>query len=402
MNPDAANPEAGPYQDSRSLRLLLISYEYPPLGGGLGKAVRQTALELEKLGHEVAILTSRFGDLPSADSDGPLRVTRIPVLRRHANHARLIDVLSFGVSGVLMSKRRLRDFRPDVVIAYLTVPSGVVGAWLSRRWGVPLLTLLRGTDVPGHRELEPWMHQAAGPLIRWIWRRSSHVISNSEAMARQAEGAVAGLSVSTVHNGVDLDRYRPPEPGCRSAAPVRVLYSGRLVKVKRLDAVIRTWAEVVRKSQAPLVLDLAGFGPERDVLERLVSELGLGDSVRFLGYLDEERMIRAYQEASLFVSFSRDEGLPNSVLEAMACGLPLVLSDIGPHREILADSGAGVLADPDDPDSLGSSLLRMIHSPEERELMGQLGRTSVEGRFSWKRTAAGLQQFFPGADSFQD
>ncbi len=395
MNPDAAIPEAGPHQDSRSLRLLLISYEYPPLGGGLGKAVRQTALELDKLGHEVAILTSRFGDLPSVDSDGPLRVTRIPVLRRHANHARLVDVLSFGVAGVLMSRRRLRDFRPDVILAYLTVPSGVVGAWLSRRWGVPLLTLLRGTDVPGHRELDPWMHQAASPLIRWIWRQSTQVISNSESMARQAESAVEGLSVSTVHNGVDLERYCPPESGRRTAGPVRVLYAGRLVKVKRIDALIRAWAEVVRKSQLPIVLDLAGFGPELDILERQVFELGLGDSVRFLGYLDEERMIQAYQEASIFVSFSRDEGLPNSVLEAMACGLPLVLSNIGPHREILADSGAGVLSDADDPDSLESSLLKMIHSPEERALMGRLGRTSVESRFSWKRTAVGLERFFP-------
>jgi glycosyltransferase involved in cell wall biosynthesis len=278
----------------------------------------------------------------------------------------------------------------------------VVGAWLSGRFGVPLLTLLRGTDVPGHRELEPWMHRTAGPLIRLIWRRSSRVISNSEAMARQAERSLKGLSVETVHNGVDLTVYRPRQSANRSGEPLRVLYAGRLVRVKRLEELIRVWAGVVKQSQVPVMLELAGFGPEREGLERLVGELGLSDHVNFLGQLDEAAMIQAYQRASIFVSWSRDEGLPNAVLEAMACGLPVVLSDIGPHREIVADSDGGILCDADPPSDLLTSLLDLIHNPDERALMGRLGRGTIEARFSWQRTAHGLQALFPGTDRESD
>lgn len=387
--PEASVPAGG--------RLLIISYEYPPLGGGLGKAVRETALQLAARGFEILILTSRFGDLPPDEADGPLRLVRIPVRRRHANHATLTDVLSFGVSGVMFGRRRLGDFRPDWILSYLTVPSGVVGAWLSRRLDAPHLTLLRGTDVPGHRELEPWMHVMAGPLIRAIWRRSARVISNSRSTARQAERAVRGLTVETVYNGVDLERFRPPEAGAPRAGPLRVIYSGRLVRVKRLELLLEVWAEVRERLDRPALLELAGYGPEREKLERRVAALGLGDSVRFLGYLDEGQMIRAYQEASVFVSLSADEGLPNSVLEALACGLPVVLSDIGPHREILGQSSAGALCDIHDPASVRDALLQLLRNTEKRDLAAERARSRVAGRFSWEKSAEDLIRLLPHA-----
>lgn len=374
----------------RPAKILIVSYEYPPLGGGLGKAVRETALQLAHQGREVMILTSRFAELPALEVDGPLRIVRIPVRRRHTNHATVLDVLSFGASGVLFGRKHLNNFRPEAILSYLTVPSGVAGLWLSRRLGVPHLTLLRGTDVPGHRELEPWMHRMAGPVIRFIWRRSFRVISNSDSMARRAEMAVPGVSVATVHNGVDLLRFRPPAEAVRKADPLKVLYSGRLVKVKRLDLLLGAWAEVERCLKHPARLILAGYGPEREALEVRAAELGIADQVEFRGYLGEDDMVREYREASVFVSLSADEGLPNSVLEALACGLPVVLSDIGPHREIVGDSPAGVFCDVDAPESIRHALLGFLQSPETRELAAREARSVIEGRFSWERTASQL------------
>lgn len=372
----------------------MVTYEYPPVGGGLGKAVRETGLELARRGHSVTVLTSRFAGQPRASHDGPLRIVRIPVLRRHLHYAHAAEVLSFAASGLVFAHHRLGPTSPDVILAYLTVPSGIVGLWLAHACGAPLLTLLRGTDVPGHAEIAPWMHALAGPVTRLIWRRSHAVVSNSTAMARQAERSLKGLHAAVVHNGIDLGRYRPAGSGDRGAGPVRVLYAGRLVKVKRLDVLLHAWAGV--HARAPEArLELAGFGPERPALEALAGRLGIASSVEFLGRLDEGAMVDRYQRSDVFISISRDEGQPNAVLEAMACGLPVLLSSIGPHEEILADSGAGLTCDGDNGSAVEAGLLALIQDPEKRKVMGRAAHRRIESAFGWDRTAAGLEALFP-------
>lgn len=367
----------------------MISYEYPPLGGGLGKAVRRTAQEFAALGHEVTILTSRFGAQADEEMDGRLRVLRVPVMRRHRNHASVTDVLSFAVSGLLWGRRRLGNRAPCAILAYLTVPSGIVGAWLSMRMKAPLVTLLRGTDVPGHRELAPWMHGLASPVTRWVWRRSAHVVSNSRSMAAAAERAMPGMKVEAVWNGVDAERFSPGPAKATGGAPV-VLYAGRLVKVKQLELLLRAWAAARGRLAEGARLELAGYGPEREGLEALARRLGLGDSVRFLGQLGEAEMLEAYRRATAFVSLSLDEGLPNSVLEALACGVPALLSDIGPHREILEGTEGGMICGTEDAEGVASALANMILGIESVELTTQEARRAVLGRFDWRTTAVEL------------
>lgn len=396
MTSDGENSEPTAVSPTPS-RLLVITYEYPPIGGGLGKAVRQTAIELASLGHEVTILTARFGDLAPEEQDGPLRLVRLPAFRRHANHARLTDVLSFSVSGLLFGKRRLAsDNSFHGILAYLTIPSGIVGLYLSLRMKAPLLTLLRGTDVPGHTEIGSWMHALASPVTQLVWRHSHRIVSNSRSMADQLEAARPGLRVDAVWNGVDTSKYSPPEVDQRREQPIRVLYAGRLVPVKRLEVLLEAWARICRDDPSGAILQLAGFGPERERLETKVRSLGVNEHVQFLGFLSESEMIRAYQAASVFVSISRDEGMPNSVLEAMACGLPVVLSDIGPHREIMGESRAGEFCAGDDPVELAGMLRKMMESPEQRALMGSEARLAMMERFSWRKTAEGLKALLSG------
>jgi glycosyltransferase involved in cell wall biosynthesis len=379
------------FNTQRSPRhLLLISYEYPPLGGGLGRAVRRTALEFVRLGHEVTILTSRFGPQAAEERDGPLTVLRIPVMRRHQHHASVLDVLSFAVSGLVSGRRRLGNRVPGAILAYLTVPSGIVGAWLSLRTGAPLMTLLRGTDVPGHRELSPWMHRLAWPVTQWVWRRSAHVVSNSWSMAAAAERAMPGLRVEAVWNGVDADRFTPgAEESPRTGPPV-VLYAGRLVKVKRLDLLLHAWGRARARLAPDATLELAGYGPERQPLEALARNLGLGDSVRFLGQLSEDALLQAYRRATIFVSISLAEGLPNSVLEALACGVPALLSDIGPHREILDGTPGGLLCPSGEAEGIALALVELIQSVKSERVIPNAARSAVLGRFDWQRTAEAL------------
>src|SRR2546430_14512839 len=94
-------------------KILLISYEYPPLGGGTGKAAMNTARELRRMGYEVAVLTSKFQNQPAEETIDGIRIFRIRVLRRHLNYANAIEVLSFAVAGLFANGKILKEFRPD-------------------------------------------------------------------------------------------------------------------------------------------------------------------------------------------------------------------------------------------------------------------------------------------------
>lgn len=375
-------------------RILLVTYEYPPVGGGMGKAARNITRTLAGHGHDVAVLTSRFGNQPAMEREQGVLVLRIPVLRRHINFASAYEVLSFAASGLLRTGWITRRFRPDLVLAFLTIPSGIVAEGISRLTGAPWICYLRGQDVPGYPDTPRWMHRLAWPVTWYLWKRAARVFANSAGLAGLAHQSSPALAINIVPNGIDVERYRP-HSGKRGRVKTVVLFTGRLVRFKRLRQLIEAWAEVADTASGPVELWLAGYGPERSILRHRARELGIVESVRFLGRLEEDRLIRALQCADIFVSPSEGEGLPNAVLEAMACGLPVVLSDIGPHRELLVDEKGGVLCGEGTPDEIAGALLDLVEDRELRQRLGCEAREVVRERFSWDMAVRELETHFP-------
>jgi glycosyltransferase involved in cell wall biosynthesis len=375
---------------SRRRRILLVTYEYPPVGGGMGKAARAIGRALLRRGYDVAVLTSRFRGQPRDErhTDG-LRVLRIPVLRRHINYASAAEVLSFAASGALHAGWVKRRFRPTACVAFLTIPSGFVAEVLRLTGGPPWIDLLRGQDVPGYPDTPRWMHRLAWPVTWTLWHRAAHVVANSEGLAALAHESDAKLPIRIMPNGIDVERYVPPAKG-RFERTVRVLYAGRLVRFKGLRNLIEAWRLVARGTRMPAELWIAGHGPERPVLEALAEQAGLANSVRFLGRLEEDKLIRALQRADIFVNPSEGEGMPNAVLEAMACGLPVVLSDIAPHREMLVGGRGGVLCDATRPQAIARALLDVMDDRETRLHLGEEAREIVRTHFSWDQAVETL------------
>jgi len=372
---------------------LLITYEYPPVGGGTGKAVQATARELARMGVEVTILTSRFRGQPAESRDDGARVLRLPVLRRHLNYATALEVLSFALSGWWAARGLSLRLSPDLTVAYFTIPCGVVAARIARLGGRPFVTFLRGQDVPGYPETPPWMHVLAWPLTRRLWRRSAAIIANSRWLAELARQADGNLRPSVVANGVDLERYRPNvEREARANGGPRFLYVGRLIRSKRLRELLEAWRRLQGGRRASWELHLVGFGPERRRLEQIVRQGGLEATVLLRGRLEEPSLVEALQEADVFVNPSAGEGLPNAVLEAMACGLPLVLSDIGPHRELVEAGAGALLCDTTRPEALAEGLIALGEDPERRARLGRASRAAAESAFGWPTVARRLME----------
>jgi glycosyltransferase involved in cell wall biosynthesis len=280
------------------------------------------------------------------------------------------------------ARRWLAAFVPghfDLIDAHYVYPDGVAALWLARRLGRKLVITARGSDVtqlPDH----------AGPraMIRYALRRADALIAVSAALgARLVALGADPTRVHVLRNGVDLSRFRPPP-----VVPPRgaeLLSVGHLITRKGHQRVIEALARLPPAAR----LTIVGEGPLEGELLCLATRLGVAERVRFAGVLPPERMPEMYGAADVLVLASSREGWANVLLEAMACGTPVVASPIAGNDEVVRSSAAGLLAAANTADALAEAIARLLAAPPERSAT----RVYAEG-FGWPSIAEAQVQLY--------
>ena len=366
-------------------RLLLINYEYPPLGGGAGNATAHLAREFTLLGAEVMVLTSAFRGLPGQETSAGFWVKRIPTIRRRVDRCTPFEMLIFMMSATLAGLRLTRRWRPDVSIAFFGIPCGPVAYTLKAICGIPYILSLRGGDVPGFQPYDlARYHRLMKPAIRFLWRQAACVVANSQGLRDLAQSTEPAMTIYVIPNGIDVERFRPEGLPDRNT-PVRLLYVGRLTYQKGLDVFIQALRRLDSKIQ--FEVELVGDGNARRPLERMAREFGLVDRLHFAGWLDRTEVPQRYQLADIFVLPSRDEGMANVILEAMASGLPVIATDVAGSRELVRHGKTGLLIPRENPVALAQAITDLATDAQERAHMGQAGRRLAEEHYGWRSMA---------------
>jgi glycosyltransferase involved in cell wall biosynthesis len=172
--------------------------------------------------------------------------------------------------------------------------------------------------------------------------------------------------------------------------PIRLLFVGRLVSQKGLDVLFRALSllkEQAGKNHVDWTLTIAGEGPLKNELARASEGLRLSDRITFRGWLERGHLPAVYKNADVFVLPSRDEGMPNAMLEAMAAGLPVIGSRVAGIDEVVIDGETGLLVPPDDADALAAALRIVIEDRDKTFALGQAARKRVEAHYSWDMAA---------------
>jgi glycosyltransferase involved in cell wall biosynthesis len=362
------------------MRILLLNYEFPPVGGGAATASAQIARHLARRGVQVVVLTSQFRGLPRREPRDGYLVYRVPAGRRHIDRCSVPEMGAYMLGAAAPALRLARAFRPDLMHVYFGMPTGPVGLLVNQVLGVPYLLSLRGGDVPGFMADElARMHQLTMPLTRRIWHRAGALVANSPRLHELATRVVPDRTVELVPNGVDLELFRPPETASRpEGAPVRLLFVGRLVRQKGLVYLLQSLGRLDPAIRAGVELELVGSGPDEASLRALAAALGIAAQVRFAGWVAREAIVAHYQQADVFVLPSLDEGMPNVVLEAIACGRPVVATDLPGNRELVHAGENGFLVPRADSPALTVALDRVIADATLRRRMGAAGRALAE------------------------
>lgn len=354
------------------MRILVLNWQdhQNPHAGGAEVHLREIFSRIAAGGHQVDLLCSSWpGASPRVNLDG------LDVHRVGSRHS--YPFLARGYYS-----RQLATMGYDCVVEDINKIPLFSPLWGARRL-VALVHHLFGATVfreaPIPVAAAVWLaERPLGPLYRGV---PFQAVSESTADDLVARG-IPRESINIIYNGVDSSRLTPSAIE-RSSEPLFV-YLGRLKKYKRVDIIIRAFAEL-RISSARL--EIAGAGDYRASLERLVESLGLLGRVKFLGFVSEGEKLRLLRRAWASVLASPKEGWGLSNLETAACGTPVVAANSPGVRESVVDGKTGFLVRPNEPREMARAMKRIVDSPALVSELGSAGRRFAEG-FTWDRSAS--------------
>jgi teichuronic acid biosynthesis glycosyltransferase TuaC len=281
-------------------------------------------------------------------------------------------------------RRYDRQWPFDLIDAHYFYPDGVAASWLGRAMGKPVVITARGTDV----NLIP-RHSMPRRMIVEAAQSADGIVAVSQALkGALTELGVSGDRIEVLRNGVDLEMFRPDDresSRARLGLKGRVLLSvGHLIERKGHDITI----SALRYLPEYLLL-VAGQGPEETRLRALASRAGVKARVRFIGSVPHEKLREIYNVADALVLASSREGWPNVLLEAMACGTPVVASAIWGNPEVVSSPDAGVLMRARTAESLAEAVNSLFDN-----LPGREATRAFAENFSWRETSLGQVRLF--------
>lgn len=380
-------------------------YEDDPHGIFVHRLMR----EIIKHGHEVYILAPYVGGKTKYNLEG-VNVDRFNYFypkrfQRLAGRAGMIDnvkegflvklqVLSFLFFNVVYSLRNFRDV--DVVHVQWPIPNGLGALFLKKIYGIPYVNTIHGEEVYLSKRYYTTF------ALKWMMKNARKTITNSSATRDSClEAGLSGDDIQIIPFGVDTDFFKPLKLP-KNGNIFQILSVGYLLERKGFEYLIRAMKEVLRK-HGNARLKIVGSGPLENMLNNVINELELENEVEILNNVSDEELLHLYNSSDLFVlpsiidSEGNTEGLGVVLLEAMACGLPVIGSNVGGIPDIIEDGVTGLLVNQKDSNLLAENILKLVVDNGLRtELSGQ-GYNKVKERFTWEKIAGDHQKCYKNA-----
>jgi glycosyltransferase involved in cell wall biosynthesis len=275
-------------------------------------------------------------------------------------------------------KRFLKEVNPDLVHAHYATSYGLLGSLLGFK---PYVLSVWGTDVfqfPGKSIL----HKA---LLKFNLNKATQVLSTSQVMANETR-KYTQRPIEVTPFGVDLERFRPNRKTEEEGKQIVIGTIKSLEHTYGIDLLIHAFSLLITKhNMKHLKLLIVGGGTQEEVYRGLVKQLNLTSYVVFSGRVAHEELVNYYNRLDVYVALSRSESFGVAVLEASACELPVLVSNVGGLPEVVVNEKTGYIIPPEDPEKAAEVLSKLIGDDQLRKRMGHEGRQWVQANYSWDR-----------------
>ncbi|MCC6569721.1 MAG: glycosyltransferase family 4 protein [Anaerolineales bacterium] len=340
------------------MRILVLNHEFPPIGGGGGRAAESICQALAKRGHEIKVLTSHFNDLPHEEQRDGFDIIRIPTLRTQPFRASFLSMVVYVLSGLWAGLRLVRLFRPDVIHVHFAVPAGALAWMLSRFTKIPYVLTAHLGDVPGGvpEKTGDWF-RFIFPTTRWIWHDASARVAVSE-YTRSLALKHYNEEVLVIPNGIDVDGEH--QASIRVNNPPVIVFAGRFMEQKSPLQVIQTLNEI---KDIPWKCVMIGDGPLMPEVKKSIEELGLGDQFILTGWITPDEVMKQFEQSDILFMPSLSEGLPVVGVQALSKGLAIVASRVGGFVDLVDENQNGYLIEAGDRVGFKSKLQELLTNP---------------------------------------
>lgn len=339
------------------MKILVLCYEYPPVGGGGGRVAASVAAGLAERGHAVKVVSAGLRHLPRQAVIDGVEVLRPESFRKREDTCSVNEMAFYLLTAFPSALRLCKSWRPDVIHAHFVVPTGALSLALHWLTGIPYVLTAHLGDVPGGvPEQTDKLFRWLGPFIRPIWKNAAAVTAVSGFVADLA-GKNCGVSAKVILNGVPM-----LEPPARLDLqnPTRLVMVGRLSIQKNPLLAVRALALI---KDLPWKLEIIGEGPLAAPMRTCIQENGLSDRIEFSGWLAADQVSTRLAASDILLMTSTSEGLPMAGIEALRHGLAIVGSRIGGLMDVVEDGRNGLLCDLT-PEDFAKGLRGLLENPE--------------------------------------
>ncbi|KAB2640411.1 MAG: glycosyltransferase family 4 protein [Verrucomicrobia bacterium] len=314
------------------MKILILNYEHPPIGGGGGRLAAKVGAGLVARGHQVRVLTSGMPHLPVESVEHGMEIRRLRAFRQREDTCSVPEMVFWVARAIPAAVAEVRRWKPDVIHAHFAVPTGAVAWVVSKLTGIPYVLTAHLGDVPGG------VPEQTGNLFRWIkpftvpiWKGAAATTAVSSFVAGLAKKAYE-IAPQVILNGMELPVPSPVE----RHEPPRLLMVGRMSVQKNPLLTVRALGLL---KDLPWRCTIIGDGPLLHEAKAEAVRLGLEDHLDFRGWASAAEVSEAMRESDILLIPSLSEGLPMVGVEALAHGLAIVGSRIGGLADVAYDVG---------------------------------------------------------------
>jgi len=324
------------------MKILVLNYEYPPLGGGAGVITQHISEGLARLGHKITVVTSWFENLPETEEQDNLKILRLKSKRKFTYRSNVFEMLSWAKFSKRFLVNYLTENSFDLCFANFAIPGGLVALYLKNNFNLPYTIISHGHDIPWFCKKEMfWFHLVLYPIIKNVCKKSELNFVQTGEMKINIDhflGKKHAMKNIVIANGCDTQLFFPDTT--KNSSLYKIIFSGRLVKQKDPFTFLLA-LKLLSEKNIQFSVTVFGDGPLRKSMEKFVAENQLSEFVHFAGWVTKQKLAEEYRSSDLFVQTSIHEAMSIAIMEALASGTYVFCTSVGINSDLINDGMNG-------------------------------------------------------------